>query len=214
MDLLDVFKEADLLTEFTEEFSSVTTRDVTDPETLRRRLLLVLFALGTNMGIKHIVATGEHGESEAALRRIRRTQINRDNLKRAIARLVNATFEARDSIWWGEGAACTSDAKKFGSLESNIMTEFHARYGDPGVMIYWHIEKKSAAIYSQLKSCSSSEVAAMIEGLLRRLTSAEIRKCPHNFDRWLRLYILARLPALSAPEEHRPYTPPPGPSGG
>jgi hypothetical protein len=31
---------------------------------LRRRLLLVLFALGTNMGIKRIVATGGHGESE------------------------------------------------------------------------------------------------------------------------------------------------------
>ena len=41
-------------------------------------------------------------------------------------------------------------------------------------MIYWHVEKKSAAIYSQLKNCSSSEVAAMIERLLRHLTSAEI----------------------------------------
>ena len=32
--------------------------------------LLCLFALGTNMGIKAIVATGEHGESEAARRRV------------------------------------------------------------------------------------------------------------------------------------------------
>jgi TnpA family transposase len=29
-------------------------------------------------------------------------------------------------------------------------------------------------IYSQLKSCSSSEVAAMLEGLLRHMTDAEI----------------------------------------
>ncbi|MCX3290171.1 Tn3 family transposase [Streptomyces sp. NEAU-H22] len=34
-------------------------------------------------------------------------------------------------------------------------------------MIYWHVERKNVCIYSQLKSCSSSEVAAMIEGLLR-----------------------------------------------
>lgn len=54
------------------------------------------------------------------------------------------------------------------------MTEWHQRYRGPGVMIYWHLEKKSAAIYSQLKSCSSSEVAAMIEGVIRHLTSAEI----------------------------------------
>lgn len=41
-------------------------------------------------------------------------------------------------------------------------------------MIYWHVEKKNVRIYSQLKSCSSSEFAAMIEGLLRHCTDAEI----------------------------------------
>jgi TnpA family transposase len=47
------------------------------------------------------------------------------------------------------------------------MTEWHARYGGPGVMIYWHVERKSVCVYSQLKTCSSSEVAAMMEGLIR-----------------------------------------------
>jgi TnpA family transposase len=28
-------------------------------------------------------------------------------------------------------------------------------------MIYWHVEKHSVCIYSQLKACSSSEVAAI-----------------------------------------------------
>ena len=54
------------------------------------------------------------------------------------------------------------------------MTEWHQRYGGPGVMIYWHVERRSTCIYSQLKNCSSSEVAAMIEGLLRHCTDAEI----------------------------------------
>jgi TnpA family transposase len=54
------------------------------------------------------------------------------------------------------------------------MTEFHARYGGYGVMIYWHVERGRLCVYSQLKSCSSSEVAAMIEGLLRHGTDAEI----------------------------------------
>jgi TnpA family transposase len=34
-------------------------------------------------------------------------------------------------------------------------------------MIYWHVERKSVCVYSQLKTCSSSEVAAMMEGLIR-----------------------------------------------
>jgi len=46
------------------------------------------------------------------------------------------------------------------------MTEWHVRYGGRGVMIYWHVDRKSVCIYSQLKRCSSSEVAAMIEGVL------------------------------------------------
>ena len=43
-------------------------------------------------------------------------------------------------------------------------------------MIYWHVERKATCIYSQLKSCSSSEAAAMIEGVLRRCTEMTVAK--------------------------------------
>lgn len=75
---------------------------------------------------------------------------------------------------WGEGTACTSDSKQFGSWDSNLMTEWHARYGGPGVMVYWHVERKQLCIYSQLTTCSASEVAAMLQGLLHHDTDAEI----------------------------------------
>jgi hypothetical protein len=53
LDLLDVLKEADYLTDLTAEFQTVASREITSRDTLRRRLLL--FALGTNMGIRAIV---------------------------------------------------------------------------------------------------------------------------------------------------------------
>jgi TnpA family transposase len=56
------------------------------------------------------------------------------------------------------------------------MTEWHARYGGRGVMIYWHVERQATCVYSQLKRCSSSEVAAMIEGVLRHCTDMEIQR--------------------------------------
>ncbi len=56
------------------------------------------------------------------------------------------------------------------------MTEWHIRYQGRGVMIYWHVQKKSLCIYSQLKRCSSSEVASMIEGVLRHCTDMTIEK--------------------------------------
>jgi TnpA family transposase len=32
---------------------------------------------------------------------------------------------------------------------------------------HWHVERRSLSIYLQFKNCSSSEAAAMIEGVLR-----------------------------------------------
>jgi len=173
VELLDMLAEADHLVGFTPEFTSVAPRQALAPETLRRRLLLVLFALGTNTGIARL-AGDDSGESEAALRHVRRLYVNRDNLRRAIMRLVNATLAVRDQALWGPGTACASDSKKFGAWDANLMTEWHNRYRGPGVMIYWHVERKSICVRSQLKSCSSSEVAAMIEGVLHHCTDVPI----------------------------------------
>ena len=98
----------------------------------------MLFALGTNMGIRQMAITGEHGVGEAELRHVRATFVTRENLRRAITTVVNATLEARDPAWWGEATRTASDSKRFASWDSNLMTEFHARYGGYGVMIYWH----------------------------------------------------------------------------
>jgi TnpA family transposase len=174
IDLLDILKDTAFITGFTDSFASVATREVLDRATLNRRLLLVLFALGTNMGIRQMAVTGEHGVGEAELRHVRSTFVTRENLRAAVTTVVNATLEAREPQWWGEATSTASDSKRFASWDSNLMTEFHARYGGYGVMIYWHVERGRLCVYSQLKSCSSSEVAAMIEGLLRHGTDAEI----------------------------------------
>ena len=104
----------------------------------------------------------------------RRLYFTRDGLRRAIIEVVNKTLQARDVLLWGEGTTCTSDSKQFGSWDSNLMTEWHNRYGGPGVMVYWHVEKKQLCIHSQLTTCSASEVAAMLQGLLHHDTDAEI----------------------------------------
>ncbi|MFI9638466.1 Tn3 family transposase [Micromonospora sp. NPDC051925] len=166
--LLDLLKEADWLTGLHTEFTSIATREHLAPGELRKRLLLVLFALGTNIGIKRIINAGDHGVTEAQLRRTRHLFVNRDGLRRAIAAVVGETLRGRDPRWWGDGTACASDSKKFRSWESNLMTEWHARYGGPGVMIYWHVERKSVCVYSQLKTCSSSIADYLAAPALRR----------------------------------------------
>ncbi len=150
IDLLDILKDTAFITGFTGSFASVASREVLDRAALNKRLLLVLFALGTNMGVRQMAVTGEHGVGEAELRHVRATYITRENLRAAVTGVVNATLEARDPEWWGEATSTASDSKRFASWDSNLMTEFHARYGGYGVMIYWHVERGRLCVYSQL----------------------------------------------------------------
>lgn len=174
--LLDILKETELRVHLTECFRSVGAREVLPADVLQRRLLLCLYGLGTNAGLKRMCSGGgEDGYSD--LQYVRRRYITKEQLRAAIARVCNAIFHVRSPALWGEGTtACASDSKQFGAWDQNLITEWHARYGGRGVMIYWHVEKNSVCIYSQLKSPSSSEVSAMIEGVLRHDTEMDVQK--------------------------------------
>ena len=151
-----------------------TGRGDLDREILAERLLLGVYAYGTNTGIRAI-SGGEHGHSEDDLRYVRRRYLSVDVARAMATQIANATFAARRHQVWGAGSsAVASDSTHFGAFDQNIFTEWHSRYGGRGVLIYWHVEKKSVAVHSQVISCSASEVAAMIEGAMRHGTSMEV----------------------------------------
>jgi TnpA family transposase len=171
-----MLKETALRTNCLDLLTSVASREQLPREVLQKRLLLCLYGLGTNTGFKRL-PSADPGTTYSDLRYARTRYIHKEQLRNVIAHVANAIFAIRRAEIWGEGTtACASDSKKFGAWDQNLLTEWHIRYRGPGVMIYWHVEKKLTCIYSQLKSCSSSEVAAMIEGILRHCTSAEIQK--------------------------------------
>ncbi|MEN8237454.1 MAG: transposase [Pseudomonadota bacterium] len=173
--LLDVLKETDLRVGLTSIFQSVGTREYLDKEELQIRLLLCLYAYGSNAGLKR-VASGNKEIKYQDLRYIRRRYINSSNLRQALTQLANTIFEIRQSELWGEDlTSCACDSKKFGAWDQNLMSEWHVRYRGPGVMIYWHLDKKAACIFSQLKTCTSSEVASMIEGVLHHCTNMDVQ---------------------------------------
>jgi TnpA family transposase len=174
--LLDILKETDLRVNFTDQFHTVASRQQLGHSTLQKRLLLSLFGLGTNMGLKRVCA-GIADETYANLLYVKRQFLHKEHLRNAIAEVANATIKTRMTNLWGDATtSCASDSKRFGAWDQNLMTEWHNRYGGRGVMIYWHVEKKSLCIYSQLKTCSSSEVASMLTGLLRHNTDLKVEK--------------------------------------
>ncbi len=76
---------------------------------------------------------------------VRRRFIHKEQLRHAIARVVDAIFAARNPRVWGESTtACASDSKKFGAWDQNPMTEWHVRDRGRGVMIYWHLRHEVA----------------------------------------------------------------------
>lgn len=174
--LLDVLKETELRTGFTGLFKGLGNREILDRQTIQRRLLLCLYGLGTNTGLKRLLSQ-ELGVTYDELLYIKRRYLHAEPLRAAIAEVANAIFDARQPHIWGEGTtACASDSKKFGAWDQNLMTEWHIRYRGRGVMIYWHVEKNANCIYSQLKRCSASEVGSMIKGVLHHCTQMSVDK--------------------------------------
>jgi hypothetical protein len=172
--LIDMLKEAVLRTGCLTAATSAAARGDLDPGVLAQRLLLAVYAYGTNTGIR-AVAAGEHGHTEDDIRYVRRRYLSAETARAMAVEIANATFAARQQAIWGTGStAVASDSTHFGAFDQNIFTEWHARYGGRGVLIYWHVERKSMAIHSQLIGCSASEVAAMIEGVMRHGTTMEV----------------------------------------
>lgn len=151
-DLLDMLKETDLRTSFTEHLRSVSSRETMEPQIRRKRLLLCLYGLGTNIGLKRVVV-GENGENYKDLQYVLRRFIGKEQLRATISQLVNEILAIRLPQIWGETTtSCASDSKHFGAWDQNLMTEWHSRYGGRGIMIYWHVGRKSTCIALKKKN--------------------------------------------------------------
>ena len=174
--LLDILKETALDTQFLKCFKSVGQYQILEQASLSQRLILALYGLGTNAGLKRTSAASTQVTYDQLLH-VKRRFIDADAIRDANQIISNAILNIRDKSIWGEnGSACASDSKQYPVWDQNPMAEYHARYKGWGVMIYWHVEKKSMCFFSQLKKVSSPEPASMINGVLNHCTDLDIRR--------------------------------------
>ena len=171
-----MLKETDFRTGFTKQFHTVASREGLNHTQLIKRLLLCIYAIGSNTGLKRISSANKDA-SYSDLRYTKRRYINTANVKAAVVDVVNEILAIRDPKIWGDiTVGCGCDSTQVGSWDQNLMAEWHVRYHKPGVMIYWHVDKNATCIYSQLKTCASSEVGSMIRGVLRHDTNMDMNK--------------------------------------
>ena len=218
--LLDIIKEADLRLRFTDAFKSPTSYETMNRAILQPRLLLCLHGLGTNTGLMRLVGP-DSGITSRDLIYVHRRFFNVDALRQANAIVVNGTLAIRKAAIWGEGStSCASDSKQFPAYDQNLVSQWHIRYGGRGVMIYWHVERKSICVHSQLKSPSSSEVSSMITGVLHHLTIMKIASqyvdshgqstVGFGVCRLLNFSLLPRLKPIHSQKLYRPDSGQPG----
>ena len=174
LDLLDVLIEADRQIDFSRFFQSSAQRQVLNRTDIRFRLLLCLFGIGTNIGLKRVSTIVNQACSYKELLYFKNKYITNDSLRNLISELVNHIIELRNPKIWGESTTCVSDATHLGSWDKNMISEWNPHYKKPGVMAYWHVDNNSTCIFSQLKTISSSEVAAMLRGLIHHETEMRI----------------------------------------
>jgi TnpA family transposase len=176
LNLIDILKEVDDRVNFTKRFESAASREAIPEQTLRKRLLLCLFGIGTNTGLTRMSGISENHESYDNLRYVKKRFVTPQNVRAAIQDVINEIHTMKDLRIWGVGTTlCAADSKKMSVWDQNLLVEWHTRYGGRGVMICWHV-KDGLCIHSNLKTCSSSEVAAMIRGVLYHDTLMDLDK--------------------------------------
>ena len=127
--LIDVLKETVLRTGCLQAVTSVAGSGTLPPDVLAERLMLAIYAYGTNTGIRSVIS-GAPGHSEEDVRYARRRYLTPDAARTIAIAIADATFAARDRGLWGEGStAVASDSTHFRSWDQNLFTEWHSRYG-------------------------------------------------------------------------------------
>jgi Tn3 transposase DDE domain len=96
--LIDILKETVLRTGCLRAVTSVADRGTLPESALAERLLLAIYACGTNTGIK-AVAGGAHGHGEDEIRYARRRYLNAEAARRIAIEIADATFTASHHAW-------------------------------------------------------------------------------------------------------------------
>ena len=174
--LIDILKESDLRVNFTEALQTIGKSSHISSQDLQKRLLLCIFGIGSNTGLKRIsIANKDLNYND--LRYVKKRYINATNIRNTIRIMVNNVLRIRNVNVWGTATTTVAcDSTHLFAWDQNLMSEWHFRYRKKGVMIYWHVDQKSLCIYSQLKDCTSSEVGSMIKGVIDHDTEMDMKR--------------------------------------
>jgi len=74
---------------------------------------------------------------------------------------------------WGTGKRAAADGSKFQLYESNLMSEYHIRYGGYGGIAYHHVSDTYIALFTHFINCGVWEAVYILDGLLKNTSDIQ-----------------------------------------
>ena len=125
--------ECDLRINFTKTLETIGKSSSLNSSDLQKRLLLCIFGIGSNTGLKRISIAND-GINYSDLRYVKKRHVNAVNIRNAIRILVNNVLKIRDPDVWGEATTTVAcDSTHLFAWDQNLMSEWHF----PGSAVRW-----------------------------------------------------------------------------
>jgi TnpA family transposase len=164
--LLDILCNTHHYTEWAYEFGLITGFDSKFNDPIER-YILTNFTYGTRLGpaqaAKHINAD----ITAHMLSWVNRRHVTPALLDKALTKLINFSNTFKILQAWGTGKSCAADGTIQYIRESNLISEYHIRYGHRGGIAYHHVSDQYIALFSTFIPCGVWEAVEIIEALLK-----------------------------------------------
>lgn len=192
--ILEVVLRVHRATGFLDEFRlrRPARRQVVDADRLRT-VAGILVASGMNVGVTEMPNVLGRGYSVGRVQQFVDHYMTRENLERALRRLLESWRNRRMGLPWGPGRLVSVDGKVVGAFESNLLSRYHYRKGRSGMTVYWF--RRDDGMATRVKPLGNQEWESWhaMDELLHPLVGELEESCGDTQGQFLGLWGLAEL---------------------
>lgn len=192
--ILEVVLRVHRATGFLDEFRlhRPTPRRVSEADRLRTAAG-ILVASGMNVGVTEMPHVLGRGYSVGRVQQFVDQYMTRENLERALRRLLESWRDRRMGGPWGPGRLVAVDGKVVGAFESNLLSRYHYRKGRSGMTVYWF--RRDDGMATRVKPLGNQEWESWhaMDELLHPLVGELEESCGDTQGQFLGLWGLAEL---------------------
>ncbi len=171
--LPELLIEVDNELKITRTFMPTSQQDGTNPEEICT-ILATIMAHGCNIGpytMSHLT-----GISYGRIKHVTDWMITEDNLRGALAQVVNAISNLDITQSWGTGKTSSSDGQRFALKHKVLQQTYSPKFNDFALEFYSFVADNYAPFYSLPIECTDRDAPFVLDGLLYNESDLELEE--------------------------------------